>query len=51
MQPMWEDCVTGAVEDYNHMVTTEDYNMGAIESNILVVTEGDRSVRFYSLLI
>jgi hypothetical protein len=51
MQPIGEDSVIGTVEDCNHMVTTEDYNMEAIEVNIIVATEGDKSVGFYSLLI
>jgi len=42
MQPIGKDSVIG---------TIEDYNMGAIEVNIIVATEGDRSVGFYSLLI
>jgi len=51
MQPVGEDIITGGIEDYNIMVTIEDYNMEATEVNNIIATEGDNSAGFYILLI
>jgi hypothetical protein len=40
MQPIGEGVIIGAIGDYNNMLSTEDYNMGAIEVKIMYSYRG-----------